>query len=135
MSIDKTKQLAKEARKYKNAEEFIQSVRLPNMIKEDTKKLAELNAMSKKRAVYLYDSIEEFNHSRNIVKRNLEGAKQELKELNIPKNKFTIGEFMDIIRSSEGHGWFARAENFYNNTVCTHDKNAICVKCSNIPLI
>ena len=118
MKMINRESLAKEARKFKTVEEFIQSIRLPSMIEIDTARLIKMNKLNKKEAVRIYDSLEEFNRNKNIVKRNIRGAKQELKRLNMLENKLRK-DAIDLLKNvvnllpDEG-GWFKRATVFFN---------------------
>jgi len=105
--------LIQEARKYKTAEDFIQSIRLPLIIKEDTERLNKLNSYSKEKAIKLYDNLENFNKSKKIIQRNLKSEIAELKKINIPKNK--LGENC-INLLPKKNGWFYEAENLWKKS-------------------
>jgi len=108
--------LAVEARKFKSAEDFIQSSRLANLIKQDTAKLQKIKALSKKEAEYIYEfDIERYKGLNNFIKKiesDIKATRVELDKL--PENKLAT-QMPGLFKGLEqlGKGWFERAKEFY----------------------
>ena len=93
--------LAIEARKFKSADDFIQSVRLDTIKKSAEERLTKLK---------FYD--DPFSTRQRALKE-INEAKEELAK--IPKNEM-VNETVEILEKYQDSGWFDAAYNFYSKS-------------------
>ena len=96
------KKLAIEARKFKDAEDFIQSVRLKTIKESAEERLTKLEFYDDPKA------------TKQRALREIAETKKELAK--IPKNKM-VNETVELLEKYQDGGWFDSAREFYNQSI------------------